>query len=272
MSLSKSAKHVLGFTLIELLIVVAIIAILAAIAVPNFLDAQVRAKVARVQQDQRSLATAIETYAVDTKGYPLSDAGKGNLANGDFSPTPGRHGQVDHLGFWMNFLTTPTAYMTVLPYDPFSKSLPIDPTAVPPKYTKDRFSLFTGNGLGDGLTASAGRYSRRSCWALASAGPAQNINLTTTPPAAYASGDCTLKYIKNLGQGDLGKGDINFLMTKDDGLRATTPFPPYPTVILLYDPTNGTGSAGHVVKTGGEMMQTFVTAAPYGYDAFPPNP
>ena len=49
-----------AFTLIELLIVVAIIAILAAIAVPNFLEAQIRAKVSRVLSDQRSLATAME--------------------------------------------------------------------------------------------------------------------------------------------------------------------------------------------------------------------
>jgi len=60
-----------AFTLIELLIVVAIIAILAAIAVPNFLEAQTRSKVSRVKADIRSLATAIESYAVDYNNkYP----------------------------------------------------------------------------------------------------------------------------------------------------------------------------------------------------------
>jgi len=60
-----------GFTLIELLIVVAIIAILAAIAVPNFLEAQIRAKVSRVNADMRSLSTALESYFVDANHYPL---------------------------------------------------------------------------------------------------------------------------------------------------------------------------------------------------------
>lgn len=59
-----------GFTLIELLIVVAIIAILAAIAVPNFLEAQVRAKVSRQQNNLRVTATALESYAVDHNVYP----------------------------------------------------------------------------------------------------------------------------------------------------------------------------------------------------------
>jgi len=64
-------KRSYGFTLIELLIVVAIIAILAAIAVPNFLEAQTRAKVSRVKADLRSMGTAIETYTIDHNKQPM---------------------------------------------------------------------------------------------------------------------------------------------------------------------------------------------------------
>lgn len=63
-------KTAVAFTLIELLIVVAIIAILAAIAVANFLEAQVRSKVSRVMTDMRSVATGLEAYCVDHNHYP----------------------------------------------------------------------------------------------------------------------------------------------------------------------------------------------------------
>jgi len=46
--------------------------ILAAIAVPNFLESQVRSKVSRSKADMRSLATAIESYMVDNNQYPPS--------------------------------------------------------------------------------------------------------------------------------------------------------------------------------------------------------
>ena len=59
-----------GFTLIELLIVVAIIAILAAIAVPNFLEAQVRSKVSKSVSNMRTYATAMEAYNLDENRYP----------------------------------------------------------------------------------------------------------------------------------------------------------------------------------------------------------
>jgi len=59
-----------GFTLIELLIVVAIIGIIAAIAIPNLLNAINRGRQKRTMSDMRSIATAIETYAVDFNFYP----------------------------------------------------------------------------------------------------------------------------------------------------------------------------------------------------------
>ena len=69
----RSKQFMSAFTLIELLIVVAIIAILAAIAVPNFLEAQTRAKVSRVKADLRTIATALESYGADHTKYPPND-------------------------------------------------------------------------------------------------------------------------------------------------------------------------------------------------------
>jgi len=59
-----------GFTLIELLIVVAIIGIIAAIAVPSLLNAVQRARQKRSMADMRSIGTALESYNVDNFFYP----------------------------------------------------------------------------------------------------------------------------------------------------------------------------------------------------------
>ena len=61
-----------GFTLIELLIVVAIIGIIAAIAIPNLLNAIDRGKQKRTMADIRSLGTAVETYSIDNNDYPTA--------------------------------------------------------------------------------------------------------------------------------------------------------------------------------------------------------
>lgn len=100
-----------GFTLIELLIVVAIIGILAAIAVPNFLNAQIRAKVSRVYSDLRSLGNAIEMYGIDHNQYP-----------GGVNWTGTKWWQKHTYRF--HCLTSPTAYMSSIPIDPFQTSDP----------------------------------------------------------------------------------------------------------------------------------------------------
>ncbi len=92
--LVKRSASARAFTLIELLIVVAIIAILAAIAVPNFLEAQTRAKVSRIVSDLRVYDTGIEIYRIDHNSTP---------------PTRRFAGQTRT---WLtNYITTPIAYI-----------------------------------------------------------------------------------------------------------------------------------------------------------------
>jgi general secretion pathway protein G len=82
-----------GFTLIELLIVVAIIGIIAAIAIPNLLNAINRGRQKRSMADIRTVGTAVEAYAVDMAFYPT-------------------FGENDFDGTWYGFLE-PTYVKTV---------------------------------------------------------------------------------------------------------------------------------------------------------------
>ncbi len=86
-----------GFTLIELLIVVAIIGILAAIAVPNFLNAQIRAKLARVVADMKATTDALEMFRLDNGEYIKRYSGASEIFQ----------------------LTTPVAYLSQVPPDYF---------------------------------------------------------------------------------------------------------------------------------------------------------
>jgi type II secretory pathway pseudopilin PulG len=95
--------------LVELLIVVAIIGVLAATAVPNFLQAHVRSKVARAKADLRAIATGLEAYWLDNKAYPIGRTFcAGSMPN------------IDDYNMCPMELTTPVAYLTERPTDAFN--------------------------------------------------------------------------------------------------------------------------------------------------------
>jgi prepilin-type N-terminal cleavage/methylation domain-containing protein len=97
-----------AFTLIELLIVIAIILILIAIALPNFLEAQIRARVTKAKGEIRTLGIAYESYYIDFKVYPAES--EHNILT---DPTRGWNESG------LKWLTTPIKYITSIPFDPF---------------------------------------------------------------------------------------------------------------------------------------------------------
>jgi prepilin-type N-terminal cleavage/methylation domain-containing protein len=100
-----------GFTLIELLIVIAIILILIAIALPNFLEAQLRASVARAKADMKSLVIATEGYKND---WRLREP------KTDFEPVNRPpFGYSEWWGFASHLLTTPVKFISSQPVDAF---------------------------------------------------------------------------------------------------------------------------------------------------------
>ncbi len=146
-----------AFTLIELLIVVAIIGILAAIAVPNFLNAQLRARVARVMNDQQAIGTALGMYQIDYNAFP------------PFLNWP------DFAYVGVKELTTPTAYMADYPVDPFQSAK--EGSGVPDTFKYIKMSYYnldimnqTGQARGN-TSFGVKEYRQGHKWCVRSFGP-----------------------------------------------------------------------------------------------------
>jgi len=212
-----------GFTLIELLIVVAIIAILAAIAVPNFLEAQIRSKVSRAKADMRSITTALEAYCISYNHYPPNpDTSEG------FNVTP-----------WQ--LTTPEAYITTRPIDPFKQGKDVTQNTNPAlrheRFFYDYFSILT---LKEYIGAASGG---ANIFLLA-------VNNPGTLPGANAG--ALQKYGKWL-QWSVGP-DALYWIEEDDffgsGILQSPSYEPWGySFDVPYDPTNGTVSFGNIIRS-----------------------
>ena len=150
MPFQRTARN--AFTLIELLIVVMIIAILAAIAVPNFMEAQTRAKVSRAVADLRSEATALEAYFVDHNNYP-------SMHEPGFTHAFG----ITDFKWWYtpNVLSTPVAYITsanlLCPFggDTYQKNN--FPDNIWRRYSYENI-VELEKGYADGISILAGKY------------------------------------------------------------------------------------------------------------------
>ncbi|MFA5014446.1 MAG: prepilin-type N-terminal cleavage/methylation domain-containing protein [Actinomycetota bacterium] len=73
-----------GFTLVELMVVIIIIAVLTAIAVPSYMALRNRARTAAAQSEMQSIATALAIYNADEEVYPLTAAYPGALTTGGY--------------------------------------------------------------------------------------------------------------------------------------------------------------------------------------------
>lgn len=193
----RALRGARGFTLVELLIVTAIIALLAAIAVPNFMQASIRSRHARAMNEMRVLHTGLDAYAVDYNRYPPT--------RGTFNPSYAER---------LKGLTTPVAYLSALPRDPFPRTVltqwngqmnSADPA--------DMFAYNTGAAaFAMGVNDPASLINMR--WSLTSGGPDGGIHW---PYYAFAD-----RYV-------------------DDNSY----------IAWIYDPSNGTVSGGDIFRRGG---------------------
>lgn len=228
---SKTNHHPNGVTLIEVLIAVALGAVFVAVVVPGFLRARVRTNVTKVENAQRNLATAVESYYIDHSTYPPNNMG-------ETSSVPGTGaGTIQAL----ISLSTPIAYIpSSIIEDPFGDECGLWSDGIPIIFyfntleiDPDAFEAINGANISEDKKRTAFGH---SFW-LMSAGPDRSRLIDEIAVANH--GDCA-----NIQASDLGDWFGEMRPLTFPGGRVGPDH-------LLYDPSNGTISGGDIFRTLG---------------------
>lgn len=224
----KSKAESYHNVLFGILIGVAILIILVAIAIPNFLTAATPSKIRRAKSDMKMIATAIEAYYIDAGVYPspgrpsFREPGSYNIGEGSYA----KEGGIIPIA-----LTTPVAYMTALPHDPFHKNN----------------RGYYGYGGGPGLTSADGKatiddndHDYSDIW------PVYGWIITSYGPDVM-DGNSGVYGVAPLHE-ELCWSD-NYSMDTPDFMQCDK-IHPLQTSGLTYDPTNGVTSAGDIWRRG----------------------
>lgn len=220
----SASRRAVAFTLIELLIVVAIIAILAAIAVPNFLEAQTRAKISRARADHRAIATGMEAYYVDNNIYIY-----GNSSSRAFNITT----NSSAWSLTLERLSTPIAYLS-------SKASFRDPFKSKGTYSGNNLESYT-------RIESYARYEENAWFDYYWYSPRSHNSGAAAAIWSHPHNKPLWYALESAGPDgahhNLG-GTLNNMKTDNEAARRVAN-------MAIYNATNGTVSRGSIFRVGG---------------------
>lgn len=227
--LSYSNVHTRGVSIIELIICVAFVAMLTAIAVPNFMQADTSSKIAQAKQDLQSLKVGLEAYEVDLGAYPWQNGIPVSLGVFPYSQS-GKRPTLERL-------TTPVSYL--------GGSTPFfDPFVASGYYEGPTFN--TQSSLSDPVSQNCYFYNARNVIDTSAWGQTQEHDVD---PYWY--------FLESSGP-DLTR---HLTYSALNGMSDDTELNRARLSMTIYDPTNGSVSRGSVWDVGGEPQGRGISMA-----------
>lgn len=174
------------------------VGILLSIAMPNFLNAQIRAKVSTASTEMRNLAASLESYYIDSNQYPFA-------AGGETWDAVVAEPDGVSAGYTPSSLTSPISYLSSLPDDPFIGVEQIQDPGVPMSYAY-RYATQPQQG-----------------WILVSNGPDQDVDIPAEDYVDPEKANCDImKFLQQFG-GEYVQYDPSNGTTSDGDIFRTGP-------------------------------------------------